>query len=571
MTAQDPPPGAVAGPSSQRLDNTPNESQSSSLPAPSAIADDPQFSDAQVPPPPFYHTASQAAAASIASIRSSLHKFPTPTLKIQRVSQLDAELLDRELAELLLEPVKKALATIRSTLPTDLEPELLLFLQLALYKFSIYDRGASYGSMLQNLKFRNEWAHRGALQSTARDQPLSKLQLALYPLLTIIAPYAGTKLQDHMTSLSYSDMPRNDPRRLLWKLTDASQRVWSAAVLLNFAVFLGNGKYRSVADRLLGMRLTYSQRTMNRNVSFEFLNRQLVWHAFTEFLLFLLPLVRPKRLLRRLMKLPTHPKLLAVLFHALPLAISSRLGIRNDATTGRTRFDRNNVTVPGLRTLARGSRSGNNASDNDQDQTSTGQGPYHYLPDAVCAICYQRLETQAGIKSDPTKLGTGGLSMGIPTSDPLDPSSGLLAPNRPTSTSQPLGAAVTAAASSSAARKAAVGGSDNNTDIASDSLGVSPDGLSYADALVTTPYITPCGHTYCYVCIAGQLLDEDMEDELEEQDEFGGRGWKCLRCSRRVRQAKRSIPPSAEPPLESDLSDESYSDSEDDADVETRQ
>lgn len=29
------------------------------------------------------------------------------------------------------------------------------------------------------------------------------------------------------------------------------------------------------------MRLTYAQRTMNRNVSFEFLNRQLVWHAFT--------------------------------------------------------------------------------------------------------------------------------------------------------------------------------------------------------------------------------------------------------------------------------------------------
>lgn len=40
-------------------------------------------------------------------------------------------------------------------------------------------------------------------------------------------------------------------------------------------------RYRTLTDRLLGMRLTYAQRTMNRNVSFEFLNRQLVWHAFT--------------------------------------------------------------------------------------------------------------------------------------------------------------------------------------------------------------------------------------------------------------------------------------------------
>jgi peroxin-2 len=40
-------------------------------------------------------------------------------------------------------------------------------------------------------------------------------------------------------------------------------------------------RYRTLTDRVLGMRLTYAQRTMSRNVSFEFLNRQLVWHAFT--------------------------------------------------------------------------------------------------------------------------------------------------------------------------------------------------------------------------------------------------------------------------------------------------
>lgn len=488
------------------------------MPSPEVLASDPQFTDAQVPPPPFYHTASQAASSSIASIRSSLHKFPTPTLKIQRVNQLDAELLDRELAQLLLDPVKKALSAIKSTLPTDLEPELMLFLKLALFKFSIWDRGASYGSMLQNLKYRNEWAHRGALQSTARDQPLSRIQLALYPIFTILAPYVGTKVQAHMTSLSYSEMGANDARRLLWKVTDTGHRVWSAAVLLNFAVFLGNGKYRSVADRLLGMRLTYAQRSMNRNVSFEFLNRQLVWHAFTEFLLFLLPLVKPKRLLRRLMRLPTHPKLLALVFRFLPLALSARLGIKKDQATGKTKFDRNAVTVPGLRRLAA-------PGQQNKESVKGTEGPYAHLPPLVCAICFQRMETQAGIKSDPTKLGTGGLSMGIPTSDPLDPSSGLLAPNRPSSASQPLNAATP----TPDAREG------------NDSLGVSPDGLSYADALAYTPYETvPCGHIYCYVCIANQLLDEEMEDELEEETEDGSRGWKCLRCNVRVRQTRRA-------------------------------
>lgn len=39
------------------------------------------------------------------------------------------------------------------------------------------------------------------------------------------------------------------------------------------------------------MRLVYARRETSRQISFEFMNRQLVWTAFTEFLLFVLPLV----------------------------------------------------------------------------------------------------------------------------------------------------------------------------------------------------------------------------------------------------------------------------------------
>jgi peroxin-2 len=52
-----------------------------------------------------------------------------------------------------------------------------------------------------------------------------------------------------------------------------------------------NGRYRTLLDRLLRLRLETPTSQISRQVSFEYLNRQLVWHAFTEFLLFLLPLV----------------------------------------------------------------------------------------------------------------------------------------------------------------------------------------------------------------------------------------------------------------------------------------
>lgn len=80
------------------------------------------------------------------------------------------------------------------------------------------------------------------VQSTSSDRPLSALQLTLHPTLTILLPYAHTRLSAHMTSLSYSDMPSRDLRRRLWELLNRVQRWWAAAVLINFGVFLGDGK-----------------------------------------------------------------------------------------------------------------------------------------------------------------------------------------------------------------------------------------------------------------------------------------------------------------------------------------
>ena len=65
----------------------------------------------------------------------------------------------------------------------------------------------------------------------------------------------------------------------------------SIAAFASFLVFLVNGRYRTLLDRVLRLRLAPPISQVSRQVSFEYLNRQLVWHAFTEFLLFLLPLV----------------------------------------------------------------------------------------------------------------------------------------------------------------------------------------------------------------------------------------------------------------------------------------
>lgn len=49
--------------------------------------------------------------------------------------------------------------------------------------------------------------------------------------------------------------------------------------------------YRTLVERVIGARLVYRHPSMSRLVSFEYLNRQLVWQELSEFLLFLLPLI----------------------------------------------------------------------------------------------------------------------------------------------------------------------------------------------------------------------------------------------------------------------------------------
>ncbi|KDN52627.1 hypothetical protein K437DRAFT_232002 [Tilletiaria anomala UBC 951] len=342
----------------------------------------------------FWEARHETAKPSIESLRRRLSHFPSPPLRIQRVGQLDADLLDRELLEILLAPMKDAVNLIQPTLTSRILPEMLLVMRLALFKLSIIDHQASYGSMLQNLKYRNEWAHRGGLQSTSRDRKLSIQQLVLYPLITAIVPYAYARSELNMAQHPYSELPTSTTRHTLWNLMDRFRRWYTLAAFINFGLFLGNGKYRTLADRILGIRLIYAKRTVHRNVSFEYLNRQLVWHALTEFLVFLLPLLKPRRILKYLTRLPICSTALGRASKILPRVLRDRTG---------------------LSTPLKGS-----GNSDGEAALSKVIPEIAALPISTCALCWQRYQASQGGSS-------GVLRVGLPTSDPLDPASGALA------------------------------------------------------------------------------------------------------------------------------------------------
>jgi peroxin-2 len=229
------------------------------------------------------------------------------------------------------------------------------------------------------------------------------------------------------------------------------------------------------------MRLVPARKLIKRNVSYEFMNRQMVWHAFTvsnahfhlcldltrilqEFLLFLLPLVNTRGIRKRFSRLVSQTKL--VIISSLPARLRVASGDKVDGES-----------VPRQR------------------------GKYWALSEDQCAICAENASYNLNFADSTNALTSFAAS----------------ASNVPS------------------------GHDDTDTN----------EPPMYP---ITTPYITSCGHIYCYYCIAERML--------RVADDGDGQGWECLRCSQTVKDADRlemEVEESADFSSDNDLSEMSGS------------
>lgn len=250
-----------------------------------------------------------------------------------RVGQVDAEFLDDELLELLKGQVGDGLKYFAGGhLKDDWSAEIMLALRAALFKLTIWDHDATYGAALQNLQYTD----------ARKDGPVltapSKWQKSAFGLVTVFGKYAWTRWEDWLVDQD-DGYEQPSPRvKRLSRLTSALTTTHSVAACVSFLVFLLNGRYRTILDRVLRMRLAPPTSQVSREVSFEYLNRQLVWHAFTEFLLFVLPLIGINRWRRWL---------------------------------GRTWRKTKEIMHAGA------------------EDDGKAKGEYAFLPERTCAICYQ--------------------------------------------------------------------------------------------------------------------------------------------------------------------------------------
>lgn len=229
-----------------------------------------------------------------------LFKIGAPVPNV-RVHQLDASLLDAELVDLLKNQLFKGFTNFHPEFRDKWESELVLALKVILFKLTVWDHAITYGGKLQNLKFIDS-RHSSKLQI----QP-SVVQKLGYGIMVVGGGYLWSKIEGYLLARSEDDVATDgtsvrgaSAARGALKIANFASLLYSAATLGNFVAFLYTGRYATVIMRLLRIRLVPSQRTSSRQVSYEFQNRQLVWNAFTEFLIFILPLLQLPKLKRRI-------------------------------------------------------------------------------------------------------------------------------------------------------------------------------------------------------------------------------------------------------------------------------
>jgi peroxin-2 len=239
-----------------------------------------------------------------------------------RSSQLDANELDQEFLQLLQEGIQEITSR-------DWRPEIETILDFIVFSLPIVggNKGTA-GALLYNLVYVNN-----------KGGPLSFTQKWRYAILRFLLTWPwkrGCKMDE-----AWSEEEVQDLRHQVWKGVQKVDRFIKTLSFLSFLVFLVQGRFRSVLERVLGLSLSHNKQHSARFISHDLLNRQLVWKASTEFFLSVYPLLQAsstKRYLKSFLFQEIRKKTIS-----LSSQISHRHLSKHASRRGNHRYQRINV------------------------------------------------------------------------------------------------------------------------------------------------------------------------------------------------------------------------------------
>lgn len=106
-----------------------------------------------------------------------------------------------------------------------------------MHRMSVFTARATYGSQLQNLVYRNEYR-----SAHSHDRAPTRAQTWLHTVLHIGGRWAWLRFNRTVTALGWGALDAEDLRYKVWRWIAVVEKWWRTAHLVNFLVFLYDGK-----------------------------------------------------------------------------------------------------------------------------------------------------------------------------------------------------------------------------------------------------------------------------------------------------------------------------------------
>ncbi|XP_047473820.1 peroxisome biogenesis factor 2-like [Penaeus chinensis] len=191
---------------------------------------------------------------------------------VPRISQLDSIILNEEAYSLLKSQLLAAVKYVGQSSLTRFEPEIDAGLRYILLKCTIQKARSSIGQQLLQIKY---------------DDLVSNKRLRNYVLLLVLGRWLKQRAGNVATVVF-----RNENAGLFTsQCINVFEILYMVSQLLNLLVFLKEGIYPSVFERMLRLKPVSSNIRNIRKLSYVYFTRELLWHGFAELLSFVLPLI----------------------------------------------------------------------------------------------------------------------------------------------------------------------------------------------------------------------------------------------------------------------------------------
>ncbi|NXT47579.1 PEX2 factor, partial [Pluvianellus socialis] len=203
---------------------------------------------------------------------------------VLRISQLDALELNKALEQLVWSQFTSCFHGFKPGVLAQIEPEVKAFLWFILWRFTIYSKNATVGQAILNIQYKNN------LSQTEKYQPLSKHQKLWYLIFTVGGRWLEERCYDLLSNRQVQSFCK------IKHYVNFGAGLLKLCGLLNFLIFLQKGTFATLTERVLGIRSVFCKQQSVRQVGFEYMNRELLWHGFAEFLIYLLPFINVQKL-----------------------------------------------------------------------------------------------------------------------------------------------------------------------------------------------------------------------------------------------------------------------------------